>query len=106
MLRTLTTLVSMGASIATVPAFASTPEAWAQLNQRANRACIAMSGLARPQLLAQRISFSDTIPVEARLIRGYDNRGRYQRLICLYDRRTGRAEVQQAPNWNAATTRP
>ncbi|WP_272873185.1 hypothetical protein [Sphingomonas arenae] len=40
------------------------------------------------------------------MICGRDNAGRYKRLLCLYDRRTGRAEVQAAPNWNAATTRP
>lgn len=65
-----------------------------------------MSGLARPQLLAQRISFSDTIPVEARMIRGRDSNGRFKRLICLFDRRTGRTEVQEAPNWTGPTTTP
>ena len=87
-------------------ASASTPEAWAQLNQRVNRACVAMSGLAYPQLLATRISFSDHVPVEARMIRGQDRQGQMIRRLCVYDRRTGRAEVQPAPNWNAATTRP
>jgi hypothetical protein len=87
-------------------AHASTPEAWAQMNTRANRACVAMSDLARPQLLAKKISFSDVIGVEIRQIRGIDNRGRMKRLLCAYNRSTGRAEVQDADNWNGPTIKP
>jgi len=61
------------------------------MHQRADRACVAMSGLAEPELLAQRLSFTDTIGMEARMIHGMDSRGRYQRKLCLYDRRSGRA---------------
>lgn len=85
---------------------ASTPESWAQLDRRVTRACIAMSGLARPQVLAKKISFSDTIGVEARMIRGTDNRGRMQRMLCAFDRRTGRTEVQEAGGWLGASVRP
>lgn len=94
------------AALSATAAFASTPQSWADMNRRAARACVAMAGLSRPQLLAQRISFSDAIPVEARLIRGMDRKGRMQRLLCLYDRRTRTAEVQPAPTWNSATTQP
>ncbi|MEP6786394.1 MAG: hypothetical protein ABI898_11720 [Sphingomonadales bacterium] len=87
-------------------ASASTPAAWNQMNQRVNRACIAMSGLSRPQLLAKKISFSDTIGTEVRMIRGADKRGRMQRLLCAYNRKSGRAEVQEADVWNGATTKP
>lgn len=85
---------------------ASTPEAWGQMNKRANRACVAMSNLARPQLLAKKISFSDVIGVEVRQIRGIDSRGRMKRLICAYNRSTGRTEVQDADNWNGKTIAP
>ena len=88
------------------PAMASTPAAWAQMNTRVNRACIAMSGLARPQLLAKRISFSDVIGTEIRQLRGLDDRGRMKRLLCAYNRSTGRAEVQDAENWNGPVTKP
>lgn len=87
-------------------AHASTPESWAGMNRRVNRACVAMSGLARPELLAKRISFSDTIGTEIRMIRGLDRRGRMQRILCAYNRRTGRAEIQPADVWNGPTTRP
>ena len=89
-----------------LPAQASSPAAWEQMNRRVNRACIAMSGLARPEILAKKISFSDTIGIEARMVRGLDMRGRYQRMLCAYNRRTGRTEVQEAGGWLGASVRP
>ncbi len=85
---------------------ASTPAAWDAMNQRVNRACIAMSGLARPELLAKKVSFSDVIGTEVRMIRGNDKRGRMQRLLCAYNRSNGRAEIQPADVWNGPTTKP
>jgi hypothetical protein len=87
-------------------ACASTPEAWDQMNTRVNRACIAMSGLARPELLARKISFSDAIGIEIRMIRGADKRGQMQRLLCAYNRSTGQTEVQEADVWTGPVTRP
>lgn len=85
---------------------ASSPAAWNAMNQRANRACVAMSGLSRPVLLAKRISFSDVIGIEIRQLRGADSRGRMKRLLCAYDRKSGRVEVQEGENWTGATVRP
>ena len=87
-------------------AHASAPGEFEKMNTRANRACVAMSGLARPELLARQISFSDAIGTEIRMIRGADKRGRMQRLLCAYNRATGRAEIQPADVWNGATVRP
>jgi len=103
MLRTLSIvgLITIAGS-----AHASTPAAWDAMNQRANRACVAMSGLARPELLAKKISFSDVIGSEIRMIRGTDKRGRMQRLLCAYNRSTGRTEIQPADVWNGPTVRP
>jgi hypothetical protein len=97
--------MALAATVST-GAVASTPAAWNQMNTRVNRACVAMSGLARPQLLAKKISFSDVIGTEIRMIRGTDKRGRMQRLLCAYDRKTGRAEVQEGGVWNGATVAP
>ena len=94
------------ACIAIVPVTASTPGEMDAMNQRANRACIAMSGLSRPVLLAQRISFSDVIGVEVRQIRGRDDRGRMKRLLCAFNRATSRTEVQEAGDWYGPTTTP
>jgi hypothetical protein len=100
------TLATLALTMLAGAAIASTPQAWAQMNQRANRACVALSGLARPQLLDARLSYTDEVPVEVRLIRGTDRQGRTRRLVCVYDRRTGRAQVQPAPGWDAPTIRP
>lgn len=91
---------------AAVPASASTPQAWDQMNTRVNRACVAMSGLSRPELLAVKISFSDTIGTEIRMIRGSDRKGVTHRKLCAYNRSTGRAEVQDAAGWNGPTIKP
>jgi hypothetical protein len=85
---------------------ASTPAAWNAMNQRVNRACVAMSGLVRPELLAKKISFSDVIGTEIRMIRGTDRRGRMQRLLCAYNRSTRRTEIQPADVWNGPAIRP
>ncbi len=87
-------------------ASASTPGAWAALDQRVNRACIAMSGLSRPQVLAQKISFSDAIGTEVRMIRGTDSRGRYHRKLCAFNRSSGRTEVQDAAGWLSPSVKP
>jgi len=89
-----------------LPASASTPQAWNQMNVRVNRACVAMSGLSRPELLAAKISFSDTIGTEIRMIRGTDRKGVIHRKLCAYNRSTGRTEVQDAAGWNGPTIKP
>lgn len=99
-------IIAMAIAVLAVPAQASSPASWAQMNQRANRACVAMADLARPQLLAKKISFSDVIGIEIRQIRGVDRRGRMARLLCAYNRKTGRTEVQDADNWNGPVTKP
>ena len=104
MKRTIITLLT--AALIIPAAHASAPGEFDKMNTRANRACVAMSNLARPQLLAKKISFSDVIGVEIRQIRGVDNRGRMKRLLCAYNRSTGRTEVQDGDNWNGPTTTP
>lgn len=99
-------LIACTVALAGTAAAASTPAAWDQMNQRVNRACVAMSGLSRPELLAKKISFSDTIGTEIRMIRGADKRGKMKRLLCAYDRKSGRAEVQETDVWNGPVTRP
>lgn len=95
-------ILAAGAALLATSAGASTPEEWAKLDRRVNGACIAMSGLQYPIVSATPIRFSDAIGVEARLVRGYNVvRGRRvnKRLLCAYNRRSGRAEVQEAQAW-------
>ncbi len=94
------------ATLLAMPVAASTPGEWDAMDRRTNGACIAMSGLSRPVLLAQRISFSDTIGTEIRMLRGRDSRGRTKRLLCAVNRATGRTEVQEAGNWYGPTMTP
>ena len=98
-----TLIVSVAISSA---AGASAPSAWANLNTRVNRACIAMSDLATPQVLAQRISTSDAVGVEIRLLRGRDSRNRFHRKICVFNRSNSRTEVHDAASWFGSTVTP
>jgi len=100
-LLTLSVLVSLSGT-----AQASSPAAWSAMDQRVNRACVAMSGLSRPFLLAKKISFSDTLGVEIRQLRGLDSKGRMKRLLCAYNRKNGRAEIQEGDNWSGPTIKP
>jgi len=99
-------LAGLCVAVMATTASASTPESWSAMDQRVNRACIAMSGLARPQVLKQKISFSDTIGTEIRMLRGTDDRGRFYRKLCAFNRKTGRTEVQDAGGWFGSTVKP
>ncbi|MEG3153633.1 hypothetical protein [Sphingomonas sp. RB1R13] len=85
---------------------ASTPESWKQLDRKSGRTCIAISGLARPELLAFKNSFSDVIGIDLRMIRGRDAKGHMKRLLCAYNRSSGRAEIQDGKNWLGPTVQP
>lgn len=95
----------VSASVMPISASASTPESGAQLDQCVVRACIAMSGLSRPEVLARNISFSDMIGIEVRMMRGLE-KGRMQPKLCAYNRRSGRTEAQDAGAWRGSATRP
>ncbi len=105
-MKTAICLIALSAAMLAPAAHASTPESWANLETRVTRACIAMSDIANPQVLKQKISTSDTIGVEIRMIRGYDTKRRFQRKICVFDRRTSRTEVHDAGGWFGATVKP
>ncbi|MEO7787910.1 MAG: hypothetical protein ABIR77_08870 [Sphingomicrobium sp.] len=87
-------------------AMASTPASWARLDQRSGRACVAMSGLAYPELLGFKNRFADPIGIDLRMVRGRDAKGVTKRLLCAYNRSTGRAEVQDAGSWSGKAVKP
>ena len=70
---------------------ASTPAAWAALNRQVNRACIGASGLSQAKIVADKASFSDRVPVELRIVEGYNRQSVIDVKLCAYDRRTKRA---------------
>ncbi len=84
-------LAVAGITILGSAAAASTPAAWQGLDRRVNRACIGASGLAQAKIVADRASFSDRVPVELRIVEGYNRQSVIDVKLCAYDRRTGRA---------------
>ena len=94
---------------AAMAADASAPAAWAASAKAGRAACIAAAGLARP-IVSSPLTFSDQAGRDAILVRGtYRQRfmkGASGTMLCLYDRRTHRAEVVEAKGWTAlmATT--
>ena len=78
------------ATLATT-AFASTPESWRQLDRQVTRACIAASGLSQAKIVTDKASFSDRVPVELRIVEGYNRQSVIDVKLCAYDRRTRRA---------------
>ena len=84
-------LVLAGASAAS----ASTPQAWAQLERQVNRACLLAAGLSRARIIADKASFPDRVPVELRIVEGYNRGNVVDVKLCAYDRRTRRATTTE-----------
>ncbi|MDO6412991.1 hypothetical protein Q4F19_01215 [Sphingomonas sp. BIUV-7] len=100
------------AAIALTPVAASTPAAWSAMHIAARRACIAAAGLRAPSV-SNVLDFSDTSAKTALLVRGtYTQRfmkGASGTFLCLYDRRTKKAEAMEAPGFvfdEAAAAKP
>jgi heat shock protein HslJ len=89
--------------------FASTPDAWAELDRVSAAACATASGL-RDARVGPPVRFSDRAGADARLVTGVwpqpHMRGREARMLCLFDRRNRRAEVQEASDWEIASPAP
>lgn len=97
-------LTTMTLALLALPAAASTPAADAAMQRASARACRAESDLDTAKIVG-RVGFSDVHGVEALLVGGTwrprQMRGARATMLCLYDRRTRRAEVQEAKGWTA-----
>jgi hypothetical protein len=97
-------MTSVAAVLSAAPALASSPDAWAASARAGRAACIKAADLAKPTVSANLV-FSDRIGRDALLVRGtYKQRhmrGARGTMLCLYDRRTRTAEVQEAKGWTA-----
>jgi len=86
-----------------LPAKASTAAAWRASDRAAQAACIKAANFARPSVSAP-LNFSDQVGRDAVLVRGmYKQRfmkNAWGTMLCLYDRRTRRAEVSEAKGWS------
>ncbi len=90
------------AALLAAPASASTPAAWQQLQKQAERGCISASAFARPRL-SNMIVFDDTTEVVALLVSGTFRqrhmKGATGTNLCLYNRKTKKAVVEEAKGW-------
>jgi hypothetical protein len=82
-----------------VPVQASSDDAWNEFNARVTKECVRLSGLrnSRPSTI---IGFDDRVGLVAMLVSDR-TRGSNVSKLCLYDRRTKKAYVEDADVWSA-----
>ena len=95
MIRLTKSLATFIMATLTTSAFASTSESWRQLDRQVSRACIAASGLSQAKIVIDKASFSDRVPVELRIVEGYNRQSVIDVKLCAYDRRTRRASTTE-----------
>lgn len=89
--RMTASLTAAAVAVLHTAAIASTSASWQQLDRRVTLACMAASGLSQPKMIADKASFSDRVPIELRIVEGYNRQSVIDVKLCAYDRRTGRA---------------
>lgn len=91
------------AGLFAMPAQAATPQAYRELDRASSLACLRASGFRDAAFAPSPLRFSDQMNVDARLITGtYVQRhmkGKQGMVLCLYNRKTRRAEVVDAAPW-------
>ncbi len=96
-------LLALAGALPATPSAASSPSAWSALESDAAKACAAASGLRNPVVSATTVRYDDTLGVDARLVSGTwpqpHMKGSQALMLCLYDRRARRAQVQDAETW-------
>lgn len=100
----LSSLLGLIPLTAAATASASTPTAWLELQRKAERACIERSLYQRPRV-SNPIIFSDSNGKLALLVSGsLRQRGRTLNVtgLCLFDRRTGKADIEDADGWSSS----
>lgn len=94
---------------ATGSSLASTPQSWADLDARSSAACSQVSELNESKVGAP-IRFSDAIGIDVRVVTGTAPQPHRDRapatMLCAFDRRTGKAEVVEAPAEAVLTALP
>ena len=88
--------IALAAAAIATSATASSPGAWQEMGGRVDRACLAASGLQQAKIAADKASFSDRMPIELRIVEGYNRQSQIDVMICAYDRRTRRVAVTPA----------
>ena len=92
----------LAALLVATPATASTEAAWKASARNGRHACIAAANLLRPTVSTP-VGFSDRTGYDAMLVRGTYRqkfmKGAKGTILCLYHRRTHRAEAVEAKGW-------
>lgn len=92
----------LAAAEATTPAWASSPQAWAEHQRQVLKACTAASGLRQPRAAGERLDFNrpDGSRISVLLIEGRYPQphmaGRRGLELCLFDPRSRKASVADA----------
>ncbi|MFC3713788.1 hypothetical protein ACFOMD_14520 [Sphingoaurantiacus capsulatus] len=90
-------------SAASTTVGAATPESYAALEAKVATACAKATGFTKPYVGKSTIRFSDDVGYDTRLVSGIypqpHMKGAQGLMLCLYDRRSGKVEVQDAANW-------
>ena len=91
------------------PGFAATPESYAKLDKASETACIKAANLGGATV-GPAIRYSDRTGVDARVVTGTwpqpHMKGARARLLCLYNRKSKRTEVQELVDPTIATNMP
>ncbi len=80
------------------PAFSATPEAWAKVDAASSAACVKAASLVGA-IAGPPIRYSDKVLIDARVVEGSwpqpHMKGAKAKMLCLYNRKTKRVEVQE-----------
>src|SRR3546814_17583375 len=95
-------LMIAGLAIAALPAVAATPQAYEELDRTSSLACLRASGFRDAAYAPEPLRFRDRLGVDARLVTvtyaQSDMKGKQGMVLCLYDRKSKRADVvDEAP---------
>lgn len=97
-MRVFCSFTTVAALAAAVPAFAATPDSWAKVDKISEAACLKAAGLANATA-GPPIRYSDRMLVDGRVVEGTwpqpHMKGAKARLLCLYNRKNKRVEVQE-----------
>lgn len=99
MLRKLPPLIGAALALAmAAPAFSATPEAWAKVDAASSAACVKAASLVGA-IAGPPIRYSDKVLIDARVVEGSwpqpHMKGAKAKMLCLYNRKTKRVEVQE-----------
>lgn len=97
-MRRLSLVAAIAALAAAAPAFAATPDSWAKVDKASEAACLKAANLTAATV-GSPVRFSDRTAFDARVIEGVwpqpHMKGAKARMLCLYNRKNKRVEVQE-----------